>query len=80
MFFTPDTLRRMLDETGFELVSVRPFTLPLYVGMSIVQALGLRHWRRQKDLYPLFSALLAAPLLPFTALMPEFMYAVARAK
>ena len=80
IFFTPETLKQMLAETGFELISVRPFTLPLYVGMSLVQALGLRHWRRQKDLYPLLSAILAAPLLPFTALMPEFMYCVARAK
>jgi SAM-dependent methyltransferase len=80
MFFTPDTLAKMLAQCGFELVSVRPFTLPLYVGMSMVQALGLRHWRKYKDVYPILSTLLALPLVPFTALMPEFMFAVARAK
>jgi hypothetical protein len=80
MFFTPETLARMLDQTGFELVSVRPFTLPLYAGMSLVQVLGLRHWRKYQTLYPLLSAILALPLLPFQALMPEFMFAVARAK
>ena len=80
MFFTPETLAKMLDQCGFELVRVRPFTLPLYVGMSMVQALGLRHWRRYKDVYPFLSTLLALPLVPFTALMPEFMFATARAK
>ena len=79
MFFTPDTLRRMLAECGFELVRVEPFTLPLYIGMSMVQALGLTHWRRYKNLYPLLSALLALPLLPFTWAAPEFMFCTARA-
>jgi SAM-dependent methyltransferase len=80
IFFTPKTLERMLAECGYELLSVKPFTLPLYAGMSMVQALGLRHWRRQKTLYPLLSAVLALPLLPFQALMPEFMFVVARAR
>jgi SAM-dependent methyltransferase len=80
VFFTRKSLAKMLDECGYELVSVRPFTLPLYVGMSIVQAIGFHHWRKQKALYPLLSAVLALPLLPFQALMPEFMFAVARAK
>ena len=80
IFFAPDTLAKMLDQCGFELVRVRPFTLPLYVGMSMVQALGLRNWRKHKDIYPFLSTLLALPLVPFTALMPEFMFATARAK
>jgi SAM-dependent methyltransferase len=80
MFFTPETLSKMLAECGYELVRVEPFTLPLYAGMSVVQALGLRHWRKHKTLYPLLSALLALPLLPFQPLMPEFMFAMARAR
>ena len=80
MFFTPETLGRMLAECGYELVRVEPFTLPLYAGMSIVQAAGLRHWRKYKAWYPLLSTLVALPLLPFQALMPEFMFAVARAR
>lgn len=80
VFFTPDTLRRALDAAGFELVRTQPFTLPLYAGMSLAQALGLRHWSRHKDLYPLVSGVLALPLLPFQALMPEFLFAVAKAK
>jgi SAM-dependent methyltransferase len=80
MFFTPDTLRRMLDECGYELVRVEPFSLPLYVGMSMVQSAGLTHWRRYKNLYPLLSAVLALPMLPFTWAAPEFMFVTARAK
>ena len=80
MFFTPKTLEKMLDECGYELLSVKPFTLPLYVGMSLVQVLGMRHWRKHQTLYPLLASLLALPLLPFQALMPEFLFAVARAK
>jgi SAM-dependent methyltransferase len=80
MFFTPDTLARMLDECGYELVKIEPFTLPFYSGFSMVQALGLRNWRKHKSIYPLLSTLLALPLLPFQALMPEFMFVMARAK
>ncbi len=79
MFFTPETLRRLLADCGYELVSVQPFSLPLYVGMSLVQAAGLTHWRRYKNFYPLLSALLALPMLPFTWAAPEFMFCVARA-
>lgn len=80
MFFTPDTLAKMLAQCGYELVSVEPFTLPFYSGFSLVQMAGLRHWRKHKAWYPLLSAIVALPLLPFQALMPEFMFVVARAK
>lgn len=80
MFFTPDTLRRMLAECGYELVRVEPFSLPLYVGMSMVQSAGLTHWRKHKNLYPLLSAVLALPMLPFTWAAPEFMFVVAKAR
>ena len=52
--------------------------LILYIGMSLVQVLGLRHWRKHSVLYPVLGSLLALPLLPFTPLMPELMFAVAR--
>jgi SAM-dependent methyltransferase len=80
VFFSPDTLKRALEDTGFELCDTTKFTLPLYAGMSLVQALGLRHWAKYKNLYPALSTLTALPLLPFTALMPEFLFAVARAR
>jgi SAM-dependent methyltransferase len=80
IFFTPETLGKMLDRSGYELVSVQPFTLPFYVGMSILQMLGLRHWERYQAHYPWLGSLLALPTLPFQLLLPEFMFAVARAK
>jgi hypothetical protein len=48
--------------------------------MSILQLLGLRHWARFKAHYPLWGSVLALPTLPFQFLLPEFMFAVARAK
>jgi SAM-dependent methyltransferase len=80
VFPTPETLARMLDQSGYELVSVKAFTLPFYIGMSILQWLGLRHWERYKLHYPWLGSALALPTLPFQFLLPEFMFAVARAK
>ncbi len=79
-FFSEQTLGKALDKTGFELVRTRSFTLPLYVGSSIVQALGERHWVKNQNWFPVASALLGAPFLPFQAVMPEFLFAVAKAK
>ena len=80
IFFTPKTLGRMLDDVGFELVKVNTFSFPLYVGMSIAQALGLRHWERYQRVFPAISTLLGLPFWPLMFLLPEFMFAIARAK
>lgn len=80
VFFTPETLRLALEKSGFELLRVKSFTFPFYVGMSLVQALGQRHWAENKRFFPLLSALLGAPFLPFQFLLPEFYFAVARAR
>ncbi|HVU01822.1 MAG TPA: class I SAM-dependent methyltransferase [Polyangiaceae bacterium] len=80
VFFSEQTLGKAFEKTGFELVRTRAFTLPLYVGSSIVQALGERHWVKNQAWFPLASAFLGAPFLPFQAVMPEFLFCVARAK
>lgn len=80
IFPTPETLAKMLDRTGYELVSVKKFTFPLYVGMSLVQALGQNHWRKNRRLFPLVSSMLGVPFIPWQFALPEFMFAVARAK
>jgi SAM-dependent methyltransferase len=80
VFFTPETLGSALEKTGFELLRVKSFTFPFYVGMSLVQALGQRHWAGNKRFFLLLSALLGAPFLPFQFLLPEFYFAVARAR
>ncbi len=79
VFFSPTTIKRALDEAGFELVSVKPFGLPFYIGSSIIHALGYR-FSSGFQFGPLFASLIAFPLLPFTFLIPEFMMVVARAK
>ncbi len=80
VFFTPETLGQALERSGFELLRIKTFTFPLYVGMSLVQALGQRHWAKNKRFFPLLSALAGAPLLPLQFLLPEFFFAVARAR
>ena len=80
VFFDPDTLAKQLSICGFELISVKPFTLPFYVGASVLQVLGQRHWRKNKLWMPMIAGLLGAPFLPFQPLMPEFLFTVARAK
>jgi SAM-dependent methyltransferase len=79
VFFTPHTLGRMLEQCGFELLKVKTFTFPFYLGMSLVQALGQRHWASNQRVFPLVSALLGAPFLPLQFSLPEFMFAVTRA-
>lgn len=79
VFPAPKTVGPLLARAGFELQSVKTFTLPFYVGMSVLQVLGQRHWRKHKDAFPVLSALLGAPFLPFQALLPEFMFVVAKA-
>ncbi|MBN1653727.1 MAG: class I SAM-dependent methyltransferase [Deltaproteobacteria bacterium] len=80
VFFTPDTLRRILDECGFELLTVKRFTLPLYIGLSLGQVFGQRHWAKNWRWVPVLSTLLGAPFLPFQIALPEFIFAIARAK
>jgi SAM-dependent methyltransferase len=80
IFFDPDTLRKQLASCGFELLSVKPFTLPLYIGASVLQALGQRHWNKNKRWVPLVAGLLGLPFLPFQPLLPEFLFTVAKAK
>ncbi|MFW5924716.1 MAG: class I SAM-dependent methyltransferase [Myxococcota bacterium] len=80
VFFEPSTLERMLDQCGFDLVRVQRFGLPFYVGTSLYQALGLRYSPRYHGLFLLLSGLLGAPFAPFTPLVPEFLFAVARAR
>lgn len=80
IFPTPQTLRAMLDRAGYELVSVKRFTFPFYVGMSILQALGQQHWRKHRRTFPVLGSLLGMPFVPLQFALPEFMFAMARAK
>lgn len=80
VFFEPKTLQQMLERCGFEMVGLARFGLPFYVGQSIYQAMGLRYSPKHHWLFLILSSFLGTPFVPFTALTPEFLFAVGRAR
>ena len=79
VFFTPDTLKKMLAKCGFRLLRVEKFGVPLALGISFATALGYRRLNRMSSLEFLLMSLLSLPFAPFAPLLPEFMFAVAEA-
>jgi SAM-dependent methyltransferase len=78
MFFTEETLQRMLGEVGYEIVGTRKFVGSL--AFSLLHVLGIEGMGEltTRDIIALFLAnLLVFPLQPF---VPEFMFVVARAR
>ncbi|HEX3596730.1 MAG TPA: class I SAM-dependent methyltransferase [Polyangiaceae bacterium] len=80
VYFTPTTLSRMLDECGFELVRVDPFTVPLYIGSSILLSLGFKFDINDNFVGRFLASILGFPFVFFLRWVPEFMFVVARAK
>ncbi|HEX4337955.1 MAG TPA: class I SAM-dependent methyltransferase [Polyangiaceae bacterium] len=80
VYFTPTTLSRMLDECGFEMVRVDPFTVPLYIGSSILLALGFKFDINDKFMGRFLASMLGFPFVFLQRWVPEFMFVVARAK
>ena len=80
IFFSHDTLKRALNECGFELEQVDTFSIPFYVGSSVLHWLGYRSMTKNPVLTPFLAGILGLPFLPATGLMPEFTFAVARAR
>ncbi|HTU63155.1 MAG TPA: methyltransferase domain-containing protein [Polyangiales bacterium] len=79
-YFTRDTLARLLERTGFKLLHTETFQMPFNLGMSVLQACGLRNIGRMGIVE---STLMAATSLPFLLAYPwmdEFMFAIARAE
>lgn len=78
--FTRETLTDMLERSGYKVVRIESFQIPLLIGLSVLQALGAT---RVGSLTALDSTLTALCALPFALAYPwmdEFMYAVARAE
>jgi len=78
MFFTPETLQRMLSEVGFEVVGTKKLVGSL--AFSLLHVLGIDGMGQltNRDIFALFLAnLLVFPFQPF---VPEFMFVVARAR
>jgi SAM-dependent methyltransferase len=77
--FTEKTLTDMLARSGYEVVHVCTFQIPLMIGFSVLQVLGISQLRA-----PMFveAGLAMAASLPFYLAYPwmdEFMHVVARA-
>jgi SAM-dependent methyltransferase len=77
MFFTEDTLGRMLKESGFE--PLRAWYAPGSIAMSLLHVLGYEGIGSMTTRDILATALATIPLLPALPFLREFMYVVARA-
>jgi SAM-dependent methyltransferase len=80
VFFTPETLERMLAKFGYRLIHVRPFSLPLLIGLSVATSLGYRRLNSINTFERIMVALVAMPFVPFLNWLPEFVFAVAKAE
>lgn len=80
VFFTPDTLKDALSRTGYELVHLKTFSFPFYIGNSVLQRLGMRNWSKYRRYYAVLGGALGFPFVPFVGALPEFMFAVGRAR
>jgi ubiquinone/menaquinone biosynthesis C-methylase UbiE len=78
IFFTPATLPRMLETTGFQIVRVKRFGRVASMGYSLLQALGLRYADSNHLVYLVLATLLGLPFAPFLFLLPDFMFVVAK--
>ncbi len=79
LHFTRETLTELLRRSGFRLVRLETFQVPMLVGMSVVQAFGHTRIGRMGLLE---RVLISAASLPFFVLYPlldEFIFAVAEA-
>ncbi|MCX5894810.1 MAG: class I SAM-dependent methyltransferase [Proteobacteria bacterium] len=80
VFFTPQTLEKMLKRCGYQLVAVRTFGLPFIIGLSVLHSLGFNKLGGIKGAGWLFVGVAGTPFLPFVPIMHEFMSIVARAE
>jgi SAM-dependent methyltransferase len=77
MFFTPETIGRMLHANGYEMVSVKQ----VYgsIGMSLLHVLGYEGMGRLSARDLIATAFATIPMIPFLPFLREFMFVVARA-
>lgn len=80
IFYSPETLSKLLERCGFRLVHVQTFGLPFSIGASFALALGNKRLGRMNTLESLFVGLTGGLFIPFFPFMHEFMFAVARAE
>jgi SAM-dependent methyltransferase len=77
MFFTPDTLGRMLAANGYEIVSVEQTHGS--IGMSMLHVFGYENIGRMSTRDLIATTFATIPLVPFLPFLREFMFVIARA-
>lgn len=80
VFFDRKTLTRALETVGFELVAYETFSMPMYFGLSVMLWLGRRNIMRNLFVTQVLAGFLGAPFVPALPWLPEFTFAVARAR
>jgi SAM-dependent methyltransferase len=80
VFYTPETLARMLERCGYRLIHTRTFGIPFSIGASLILSLGYKRLGRMNTFDSLFVGLSSLPFLPFAPFLREFIFAVARAE
>jgi SAM-dependent methyltransferase len=80
VFYTPQSLGAMLEKSGFKLLRYRPFGLPGAFGVSLAAFVGCRHLNRMNSAQMGLMTLASIPFMPFASLLPDFLFAVARAE
>lgn len=79
VLYSPETLTRLLDSCGWQVIAVRPLTFQWMLGFSILVALGLRHMGRLRPWEAALGVTATLPFLPVPWIFPEFMRVYARA-
>jgi SAM-dependent methyltransferase len=77
-FFSPVALTRLLEEVGFEVVSLRKHGLVMSLGYSLLQALGFRYFKSNKLIFLTISTLIGLLFWPLLLFTRDFMMVVAR--
>lgn len=78
--FTRETLADMLKRSGYRMIHVQTFQIPMVIGMSVLQALGHRKLGRASFLDRWMVSAASMPFLPLAPLLDEFMFVVAQAE
>jgi SAM-dependent methyltransferase len=78
-FFTPDTLKDILQRSGYRLVQAKPFGVPFSIGGSVLNTLGFKNLGEATMLDVFLIGLAGMPFLLLSPWLHEFLFVVAQA-
>lgn len=79
VLYDPVTIRRMLEQSGYEIIAIRPLCYQWMFGFSVLVAMGFRNMGMLPLLETTLAVAITLPFLPLTWLWPEFLRIYARA-